>query len=220
MRCRALFQRVGVVFLLTCSSLFGAGKPVCFVRVPVYDAFGQKLPFVISGVFKAGERQLGDLSRIQDKRYALRSIGERLYFPESAIGALLDVQLIGPKGVTTTAQLAITACQQRSSVQYGHLDSGADVRTSTVTGRVSGCSLDGDWWIKATPMFGEFAQMGAYEGLIRADGAFAIVASMRGGRYIVVIGKDREPVKAFSAEISRGGKNEIGDVDLRGLCPK
>jgi len=210
----------GIVLSLTCSSLLWANKPACFADIPVYDAFGYMQPFVISSVFKAGERHLGDLLRLKDRRYGLLSVGERLYFSESAIGALLEIRLEGPNGAMTTTQVALNTCAQRSSVQYGGLDSGADVRTSSVTGHISGCNVNGDWWIKAIPMFGEYSQVGAYEGRIRTDGMFAIVASMRGGRYIVVIGKDREPVKAFSAEVIIGGKNDVGDVGLRGLCPK
>jgi hypothetical protein len=217
---RSLYRVLGAVLWFTCSSLFSASGSECFVGVPVYDGLGNKLPFVISGVFKAGERGLGDLLQLQDKRYGLRAVGERLYFNQPAIGAELDVKLSGPSGATTTTQVAINACRQRSSVQYGQLDSGADVRTSTLTGHLSGCKVDGDWWIKAMPMFGEYAQMGAYDGIIGADGVFEIVASMRGGRYIVVVGKDREPVKAFSAEISVGAKNLVGTVDMRGFCPK
>lgn len=216
---RATYTSTAVA-LLTCCSVFGASKSACFADIPVYDAFGNKLPFVIASVFKAGEQQLGDLLQLQNQRYGLKAVGPRLYYPEPAIGTLLEVKLEGPNRVTTKTQVAIHACHQRSSVQFGRLDTGADVRTSTLNGHISGCNLVGDWWIKATPMFGEYAEAGAYEGLIGSDGAFDITASMRGGRYIVVVGKGREPVKAFSAEVSIGGKNDAGIIDLRGFCPK
>jgi hypothetical protein len=61
----------------------------------------------------------------------------------------------------------------------------------------------------------------AYDGHIKADdGSFSVQVGSSGGRHLMVVGKDRSPVKSFGIDVNAGGKNETGVLDLSGSCPK
>jgi hypothetical protein len=69
-------------------------------------------------------------------------------------------------------------------------------------------------------MFGGYDDPASYEGYVAADGAFELTSSLRGERTIFVVGRDKQPVKAFGVDVIAGGKNNAGAVDLSGSCPK
>jgi len=69
------------------------------------------------------------------------------------------------------------------------------------------------------PMFGGH-EGPTVEGYIdSSDGRFWLNC-YRGERHIVVIGRDKQPIKAFGFDLISGGKNDAGTIDLSGLCPK
>jgi hypothetical protein len=69
------------------------------------------------------------------------------------------------------------------------------------------------------PMFGGHEGPNI-EGYIQSvDGRF-LLSCFRGERHIVVIGRDKQPIKTFGIDVVAGGKNDIGVVNLTGLCPK
>jgi hypothetical protein len=143
---------------------------------------------------------------------------ERLLFDESVISASIEVTLSGGNGAEIKKRVTLMECQQRWSVQYGILDTGRDVAWSTVTGRMLGCTLTGDWWIRAVPMYEDGPISNGHVRL--TDGSFSVPVGTRGGRHILVIGKDRTPVKVLGFDVVAGGKNDTGVVDLSGSCPK
>ncbi len=115
--------------------------------------------------------------------------------------------------------ISITACQGRVSVEYGERDTGADVAWSVVNGQLRGCQLKGDWWIRAMPMFGCHAGQ-SFEGYIDpTSGRFSFACS-RGERHIVIVGRGKEPIKAVAVDVVAGGDNDMGVVDITGLCPE
>lgn len=190
----------------------------CFVEIPVFDARGNPLPFEIKSVMS----EQGDINLLttEQKDYRMTAYRDKLYFSERLLGRSgFDITLEYEKRKLRT-RIALMACQQRTSLQYGSLDTGADVAWSVVKGRVSGCQFSGEWWIRAVPMFGGHEGISYHEGYIHpADGAFHIVSSMGGGRHIVVIGKGKDPVRVVGFDVFIGGKNEMGTVDLAGTCP-
>jgi len=110
------------------------------------------------------------------------------------------------------------------SVEYGGIREGlgtGDVAWSVIKGRINGCTLAGDWWIRAVPMFGSQDSPIIHEGFINlSDGAFWIPSSIHGERHIIVIGRDKEPLKVLAFDAAEGGKNDVGAVDLSNSCPK
>jgi hypothetical protein len=112
-------------------------------------------------------------------------------------------------------------CQQRNSLRYGQEFDGFDVAWSTISGHLSGCQFTGDWWVRAMPMFGGPGAAWAYDGHIRSDGKFSISGNMPGVRHMIVVGKDKQPIRVIAVDVTVGiAENEAGSVDLTGLCPK
>jgi hypothetical protein len=196
----------------------GDSYPQCFLEIPVYGATGERLDFRVVTV--TPERERVDLLTAKEQEFRVMVRGDRLYFPKSLIGKRpLDITVADRKGIRMTRTVALTDCEQRMSFEHGEQDSGADVGWQTVRGRISGCKLVGEWWIRAMPMFGGH-EGPTFEGYIRpADGSFSLSCS-RGERHIIIIGKGQQPIKTFGTNVIGGGKNDIGTVDLSGLCPK
>lgn len=226
MRTRTPCKRLLGILLLIAFVTIGVAHgleslPTCFVDLPVYDATGKRLVSQITAVTPEGERAT-DLLTIREAKYRVVNRGERLYFPQGLIGMRrIEVTLTGKGGRSIRTRIALMGCQQRVSLEDGILDREIDVSFSTVRGRVVGCRLAGDWWIRGMPMAGTNESPIIHEGFIDlADGVFSINSSFRGERHIFVIGKDNEPVRAFAVNVVSGGNTDAGTIDLRGLCPK
>jgi hypothetical protein len=205
-----------------------AGTPAaeCSIYLPVYDPHGNHLPFRITAA-KVDIKDGIDLLTTSDPKRRVRADGETLYFPKT-LHTPLRVTLEGPQGAITYGSIGLTGCKLTNSLRYGQLDSGLDVAWSTIGGKLSGCRFTGDWWIRAAPMFGDAQTSLAFEGNVEPDGTFTIDGGMPGVRHIVVVGKGKEPVKAFAVDVTVGGKmhepmsriNNAGNIDLSGSCPK
>jgi hypothetical protein len=91
--------------------------------------------------------------------------------------------------LTLKATLVLASCQQRTSMRIGQNDTNFDVMSSTIKGRIIGCQVDSDWWIRAMPMFGGHNDRSVYEGFLQTDGSFSLIAQMRGERHILIVGK-------------------------------
>jgi hypothetical protein len=128
------------------------------------------------------------------------------------------------QGTKIVMRVALMHCQQRMSVEYGGIREGlgtGDVRWSRISGKITGCKLVGDWWIRAVPMFGSHDSPVIHEGFINlSDGVFSIVSTIHGERHIIVIGRDKEPLKVLGFDAAEGGRNDIGVIDMRDSCPK
>jgi hypothetical protein len=204
------------------GAIYASGQSVpCSAELPVYGPKGEKLDFKIVAVTPEGDTT--NLLGAGGKAYHVASKGIRLYFPKSMIGARpLRVVLADDKGTRITARVPLTGCNQRFSQRRGILDTGADVAWSTARGRLIGCTWNGDWWIRAFPMFGG-TNVGVYyaEAPVDArDGSFTVEISSLGERFLFVVGKDRDPLHVFAADFVSGGKNDLGQMDLSGRCPK
>ncbi len=161
-----------------------------------------------------------DLLTVQQKEYRASVSGEKLYFVKQFLGRSLLITFEDDGQRRFKQRVTLMSCEQRWSITRGQLDSGADVSGSMVSGRFSGCVFSGNWWIRAMPMFGAEQSPRAFDGYVKNDGSFQVTASLAGQRYIFVVGKDKQPIKAIAVDVVVGGKNETGIVDLTGLCPK
>ncbi|MEW5979096.1 MAG: hypothetical protein AB1898_25150 [Acidobacteriota bacterium] len=191
----------------------------CFIEVPVYDPHGVRLPFEIIAVNPAYGDTKVDLLKDTRTRHELSTRGDHLFFAESVLRRSLNITLSDDKGAVIKRKISLWGCQQRWSIQHGRLETGGDSAWSLIKGRIHGCPVTGDWWIRAMPMF----EMGSlsYEGYIsRANGSFEIAVGEGGGRHILVIGKDRAPVKVLAIDVVGAGMNDAGTVDLAGSCPQ
>jgi hypothetical protein len=222
MRSRQVFQFLSLwPFIMLGASCFAASQPSCVVDLAVYGPRGDRTATMLLSVNPPpgeGVANNIDFLTTELEQYRMSWDGNRLHFPEALLGRTVMLTLQDEVGRKFKTRITFVACQQRTSVVHGQLDSGADVGASTITGRISGCKTIGDWWIRATPMFG--SQL-SYEGRIsQTDGTFHLTANLAGERYIIVIGKDKEPLKVLATDVVIGGKNEMGVLDLTGVCPK
>lgn len=193
----------------------------CSVELPVFDAQGNRLAFKITAVTPEGDGSL-DLLHSSEPSYRVAISGDRLDFPRSLIGKRrIAVTLNDGRGNKIVRRIPLMACQQRNSLEHGTSDTGADVTTTTVTGRLAGCQLNDAWWIRVVPMFGGLEDPIIHDGFIRAtDGEFWVTSSFEGERHIVIIGKAKDPVKSIGVNVLKGGRNDLGTVNLGGLCPR
>jgi hypothetical protein len=111
-------------------------------------------------------------------------------------------------------------CPQRVSIRFGSSEAYGDFGFETLHGRVHGCSFEGDWWIRAMPMFGSAPSQGSLDGAVELDGKFMMSGQIEGQRMLLVIGKDKQPVKAVALNFTAGEANDVGDIDLAAVCPK
>jgi hypothetical protein len=178
------------------------------------------VPFDVTSVAYIERGTTVNVLRTRVVAHRVKVTNGGLTFPKIWIGRDFEVTLKNSIGHAFKAKVPILSCNQRTSLQYGERDTGADVSATRITGRITGCPLSGDWWIRAMPMFGGNEFKPSFEGRIfAADGSFLMEASFRGERHIVVIGKNKDPVKAFGMSLTAGGLNDAGVVDLRGTCP-
>lgn len=213
--------RVALIALLPLLNACTAGSPSppCFLNVSLYDARGNPLQFKITKVSLVERNPGTNLLTMKESQLRLAAGSQRLLFPEQALGADLEVTLSFGDRDGIKARVTLAECEQRWSVQGGWLSSEFDTSGATVTGRLAGCVLSGDWWIRAMPMYG--GQGIISDGYINpVDGSFRVPVATTGGRHILIFGKEKTPLKSLGIDVTAGEKNNMGLVDLSGSCPK
>lgn len=192
----------------------------CVLELPVYDSVGNRLDFKVTRLSPEGNAQANLLST-NITGFSARVTGERVSFSDrSLIGRVILATLEGTGRRKVVQRVFLMQCPQRVSIRYGESAAYGDFTYVTIRGHASGCRLDGDWWVRAMPMFGWPSSPAALEGYIQPDGAISLSGQMTGERHIVVVGRDKQPVKTLAIDVVVGGKNDIGEVDLSGSCPK
>jgi len=211
---------LGAGLLLTATSGCASEKAAgCAVQFSVYDARGTPLDFRVSAATRADNETVNLLGTSSGR--GMRASGDSLYYPATAVNGLrIRATLESADGRRIKKDIPLLACQQRATVRYGQSDSGADVFISSAEGHLTGCTLKGDWWVRSMPMFGTPDDSTAVQGYVRREDGFFRVDFPAGERLIVVVGKDKTPVKVFAVDVTAGKKNDLGKVDLSGSCPK
>lgn len=200
------------------SGAQAAPPPRCVLHLPVYDAFGAPLSFVVNEV--RGEGRTTNLLRLADPRLRFVVTGTTLHFPRAVLGRQIELLVTLADGTSPRWLVPLFSCRQRFSLRAGQQqDAGDDVSVSTLIGRVRGCPLSGDWWVRVVPMFGRTAGL-AHEGFLDPTGHFLVESSFTGERHILIIGKDRDVVTALGINLKVGAKNVAPDLDLSSSCPK
>jgi len=218
---------LGVMTIFT-RLLFAASSTLpCFVELPLYDAQGNRLAFEVVNVRALELPEKGDLLKSRGPHRMVWK-DNRLYFSQGIPITGLELTLDGGRdtrgrSVRFIRKIELFGCQQRTSLQHGNREAGVDVSATVVKGRIYGCPLDDAWWIRALPMYGtQDRPTVVYDGYLRkSDGYFEIKASMRGERHIVIVGRGRDPITSIGVDVVEGGtNNDVGNVNLRGKCPK
>jgi hypothetical protein len=161
-----MFPGYSVLMLGALNALSCASPPAlpCFVELPIYDATGNRLSLDVVKVTAVEPPEEGDLLRSNGRNHMVWK-DNRLYFAQRSHTTGIELTVRGGndergRQVGFTERVALYGCQQRASLQYGARGAGVDVASTTVRGRISGCTVSGDWWVRAIPMFG--AQTSAF----------------------------------------------------------
>jgi hypothetical protein len=213
-----LCQLLLVIMVAGCTGC-NAETRVCHADFPVFDPEGNRLAFDI--VLVRPEDYEGiNLLRPNEFGNPYESRGSRLYFGKELVPSrTLVVELENDDRLRVSTSFAPFDCQQRVSLRFGNSDSGRDVSATLIRGRLSGCDIKGDWWIRAAPMFGKYGNpVSDHSSVSAEDGSFWVVA--KGGvRHIVSIGKGRSVVRSVEADVTEGTRNDVGVIDLSQYCP-
>lgn len=193
----------------------------CPVDISLHDAVGRELQFAITGATPVvGERPGADLLKLKNRRIAYVD-GRRLVLgSDDVVGRFLRVRVSISDGREDTFTFVVTQCPQRSSFRVGEAEQGiGDVSMNSIKGRLTGCIITRDWWIRVMPMFGSVTEAAIAEGRIETNGVFSVVGDLQGERQIVVIGRGDQPVHAFGFNVTSAAVNRTGDIDISSRCP-
>ena len=196
----------------------------------VYDSNGNRIIFsiekavdVISGkdvLLYPGAAKLGrdhDTIMFQNESMAF----DRKYL--LTLNKLAPVQISDRQSVRNrhfTSEILISGCSQRISIVSPPALTGmVDSVGLFAIGRVVGCKIDGDWWVRAYPMFGTESSIAAVEGSIQPDGNFRIRGFMLGQRAIVFVGMGKHALKVLSADLHEETFNDLGTLEMGATCP-
>jgi hypothetical protein len=204
---------------LAVASGCAALPKVCVLDLPVYDPVGARLRFTVTKVAAADKP---DVNLLKTAPELVTSDGDRVLFradPDKLYGRTALITLEGSAGQIVMKSITLLGCPQRASHTFGRADSGLDVSSVTVVGRLSGCRFVGDWWIRVVPMFGGPDRVSVIDGSVGPDGSFRLSVTPDGVRKILVVGKGKVPIKAIGFNETIGRENNLQTVDVRGSCP-
>ncbi|MDX2180337.1 MAG: hypothetical protein SFV18_12155 [Bryobacteraceae bacterium] len=210
-----------LLVLLFLSAKCQGEKPntPCFIDVPVYDPFGERLPFRVVRVSPENAKHM-NLLRTRIDGIQVTSIGSRVVFPAKPIlGAEVKTTLEDAKKRRLTTRFVVTDCHMRRSQVYRSSDNGFDVSSIPVKGRLSGCRFTGDWWVRVLPMFGGPDHVIAADGYVHENGALELAVETLGVRRILIVGKGKEALRTIAFNTTSGKNSDVGMIDLRGACP-
>lgn len=218
-----------VVLGLVCSlgvsfadrTMLRAAELECSLHLPTYGAEGNRFAMAIVAASISGKTDADPFGTQSDPR--LTFSGETIRFPKEMLGYRLRVMFRVPGLNRNIHYVTLGACRQRSSITIGQKDSGADVEATSIRGRIIGCKIGGDWWIRGMPMFGDVLGLPDESYVDPSTGEFSISSSFSGHRHIFVIGKDKHPIRTFVFNVTVGGigeVNNVGTLNLAGSCPK
>ena len=125
----------------------------CRVELAAYDASGNRVPAKIVSVVPVGGAIDLRSAPSPEERAVVRE--GSMYFPSRWLrGRRIEVTLKDETGTSIRQRVALSSCEQRTSIEFGAHDTGLDVSVSSLVGKFKGCKFEGDWWVRAVPMFG------------------------------------------------------------------
>jgi hypothetical protein len=153
----------------------------------------------------------GIKARVDGTRVYLRQLDE------PGPGLLVRATLENPAKRRIQQQFPLSGCRTRKSVVLGDAGVVTDSAGIDVRGRLKGCTFNSDWWISAHPMFGAG---GRTESAPTSTGEFTLLLPSYGNRHIVEVGRDKEVLLAFGADVQLDKPLVLGEIDMSGRCVK
>ena len=207
-------------FLLLAAVSQSLSASSCQVELVVVNGYGDPLEFTISRVVPSGKR-LDLLTHPELLNFAPTN-KHVLVFSKDTYAFLSPLDLFlrtsGQK-FPNMHRVTVTDCPQRITIVTEPSLVGPNDSVGTlVVGKIQGCKMKGDWWVKVYPMFGSEKTDAAVEGTVRLDGTFRASGFMGGQRSLLVVGRGKEPIEVIGANIYTGKINQLGTIDLTNRC--
>ncbi|MCB9384256.1 MAG: hypothetical protein H6509_06555 [Bryobacterales bacterium] len=235
-------SRFFVVFLVGISTAFPAwaqqvATPPCTLEVASYTSSAQRVPARIKSLGAA--RLPGNLLDPKDElrtalgRDALGKLyfdivvkGETVFFPRELADRWAPLRIVvgTEAGNAATTTVLLTHCRQRVSlfVNVDQLQEDS-LFVSFIKGKLVGCRLAGDWWLRGAPLFQGNVYAYLEGDLDASDGAFWIQA-VEPVRHILIFGRGQEPLFTTAVDVSLTASGmaqdmDLGAVDIGSSCP-
>lgn len=226
-------MRLWVLFSVFLGSAWAEARDLpCYLDVRVYDPEGNPLAFEVGGVVI---EDIGvDILNTKAPEFQAAKVeldGSRIRYHSAVHGgpARYIISLRSEDGEPLTIPVYLGECKGRRSVIKGSVNSNLDAIGASYRGRLTGCRFDGDWWVRATPLFFPLDYQYSSgvgdgpnwmpEGEVDGEtGAFTVNA-ISGVRHLLIVGKGRDPVHVFARQTRNGDLADVGTVDLAGRCP-
>ena len=198
---------------------FMAAYP-CEVELKVVDGHGDSQHFSLTRVELIGTNvdllQHSALLKFGSGKVYKLTFMEHKYAVRGPIALFLSVN--GKKAIKKV--VTIGGCPQRLSIV---VDPGLlgpeDSVNMILVGKIKGCAITGDWWVRVYPMFGLEVTEASVEGTIKPDGGFVASGFMGGQRGLLIIGRGKQPIKVIGLDVYTGKTNQLGVIDLASSCP-
>lgn len=212
-------------------------KPPCVLEVATYTSSAERVSAKITSLGVAGlpgnlldmNDDLRDaLSRDAQGKWYLDIVVEKenVFFPRELADLLAPIRIVvnRERGGSATTAVVLTHCRQRASL-FVDIDQVQDDSRflSFVKGKLVGCRLTGDWWLRGAPLF----QGGVYaylEGSLDADDGTFWLPAAEPVRHLLILGRGQEPIFTTAVDVSLGPSGmaqdiELGDLDIGPSCP-
>ena len=191
----------------------------CQVELVVLNGYGDPLEFTVSRVVPSG-RSIDLLTHPDLLNFAPTNKHILVFYKDTyAFLSPLDLFLrTSGQKLLSKHTVSVTNCPQRITIVTDSLVGPNDSVGTLVFGKIQGCKITGDWWVRVYPMFGSEKTDAAVEGTVQKDGSFQASGYMGGQRSLLIVGRGKEPVEVIGLNIYTGKINQIGTVDLTNRC--
>ena len=93
-----------------------------------------------------------------------------------------------------------------------------DTHGVIVKGRIAGCPIAAEWWVRLVPMFGSEQSSVIWDAKVGGDGRFQFRSPQSGVRHILLVLKDRMLVASRAVDLTQGQLHDLGTIDVSSGC--
>jgi hypothetical protein len=195
------------------------------IDLPAYDAYGTKLNNVaVQSILPIKARSIKDVPERYLGTYGIAKSKAAIIFDKQWLGSdgfrvVLVAAIAGSPIRNIEIEVPMLACRYRQSTVVGQRATGDDAEYTVAVGRVVGCKLEGEWWLRAVAIFGGGSYAPGIEGFIdRVSGEITLAAIPSGTRHLVILGHGKDPIRTIAVDFVLGQQNVIPVFRLSPEC--
>lgn len=191
-------RSVCAALLLSATLILSNCSPIelCSCDFAVYNEQGVRLPYRIAGVFGV----MGNTVSYPKK------FGQRMS-PNKVV-------LTGP-GDPIELTLGDFPCEGHRTFQIPHQGEAA---VRSLSGSLTGCPFQHDWWLRLVPMFGSSGQNAAMYTTPDDEGHFEFAGQLIRGMHVLIIGRDATPLATLTLTPAQMQSGALATISLDGKC--